>query len=78
MIVHALHDIYAISIDATVSEQGVITGMNNLTDIADAILCIALAAYAIYRYLKKDKNLEQIVSLWNHKWGKDSIQAIKQ
>ena len=42
------------------------------------ILCIALAAYAIYRYLKKDKNLEQIVSLWNRKWGKESIQAIKQ
>ena len=77
IILHAVHDIYAISVTSTVSENGIVMGGHVLSDIVDVICCLVLAAYAIYRLLGSDK-LDKIVSLWDHKWGKDRIEPVEK
>ena len=67
IILHAVHDIYAISTTASVSESGVITGGLSFSDIIDLICCIALAIYAIKYYLSLN-NQDEIIKIWDQKW----------
>lgn len=67
IILHAVHDIYAITTTAEVSETGIVTGTIGLSDIVDVLACIMLTAIAVFRYLSPG-NREKIVKLWDRKW----------
>ena len=69
IIVHTVHDIYAISVSTGVEATGVVTGGVHMSDIVDVICCIALAIFAIVRYLP-DAKREEMVELWDNKWSK--------
>ena len=75
MIVHTVHDIYAISVSSGISENGVITASVNPSDFVDLFCCIALAIIAIKICLPKEKRSE-ILNKWNHIWSKDEINPI--
>lgn len=77
IILHAVHDIYAITTTAEVSEEGIITGGITFSSIVDMIACIALAAFAIIRYLSPDQR-EKIVRLWDGKWNRKKIEAVEE
>ena len=76
IILHAVHDIYAITTTAEVSEEGIITGGITFSSIVDAIACIELATFAIIRYLSPDQR-EKIVRLWDGKWNRKKIEAVE-
>ena len=73
IILHSLHDIYAISTSSEVTEQGLIAGGVTFSSYVDLFCCIALAIYAI-KYLLPEQGKEKVVALWNHKWNKDSTK----
>ena len=71
MILHAVHDIFAIVTSADVSDAGMITaGGVGLSQIIDFACMIALGVFAVIRYMPNDKK-DEIVALWNRIWSKD-------
>ena len=77
IILHTVHDIYAICTSEAISETGIVTGGLSLSDHIDLLCCIALAALAIVRFLSPEHR-EKIVRLWNHKWGKADSDTVEQ
>ena len=70
MILHAVHDIFAIATSTDVSSTGVISGSVGISQLIDLLCCVALGVYAILRYLPDDRK-EETVALWNKIWSKN-------
>lgn len=68
MIIHTVHDIYAIAISPEVEASGLITGSITLVNILDLFLCIILGAVGLY-YLSP-KFRDGIVTLWDRIWSR--------
>ena len=74
IILHTIHDIYAISSSSEVTAEGIIAGGLTLSSFVDLFGCIALAIYAI-KYLLPEQEKEKVVAIWNRKWNKDNIET---
>ena len=70
MILHAVHDVFAIATSTDVSDIGIVTGSVGLSQIIDLACMIALGVFALIRYMPDDKK-DEIVALWNRIWVKD-------
>ena len=68
MIIHTVHDIYAIAISPEVEASGLITGSITLVNILDLFLCIILGAVGLY-YLSP-KFRDGIATLWDRIWSR--------
>ena len=73
IIIHTVHDIFAISTSTAVTDGGVVIGSMGFSDIVDIIACVAMAVYALKFYLSPEK-LDRIVELWDHKWSKEEFK----
>ena len=67
MILHAVHDVFAIATSTDVSDIGIVTGSVGLSQIIDLACMIALGVFALIRYMPDDKK-DEIVALWNRIW----------
>lgn len=70
MIIHVVHDIFALSIVGVTTENGIITAAVNMEDLLTDIPLLVVAAAAIIFVLVK-KNKESIIRTWSAKWRQD-------
>ena len=75
IIVHTVHDIYAISVSSSATESGLVTGGFVMSDLLDLLCCLALAIYAIKFLLPKEKRGE-IKNKWDLIWSKNEQSPI--
>ena len=75
IVLHTIHDIYAVSTSGDVTVDGVISGGLVLSSYVDLACCVVLAIYAI-KYLLPEQQKEKSVVLWNHKWNNNTENTI--
>ena len=68
MLIHILHDVFAISISPEVEAGGLVTGSVTWLSLADLSMCILLAAAGL-SYLGL-KHRDRIISLWDRIWSR--------
>ena len=74
---HTVHDIVAITITASVAENGIVSGAVSPAVFIDLITSILVAVFAVRCYLAP-QHRQAIASLWQKKWNKKEILPLNK